>query len=179
MNIFAKYFSRFLLRCERQLCYYKVYKAEQQAHCKINIVFQGPGGIEIGNPQFFHIDATSHLKSGSFIECQGGVTIGRYFHTGRGLTIFSGNHDYCSHESIPYGSESILKPVIIKDFVWCGANVTICPGVTIGEGAVIGAGAVISKDVPDFAVVVGNPARVIKYRDINLFNELKKKELFY
>lgn len=57
------------------------------------------------------------------------------------------------------------KPVHIKRNVWIGVNVTILPGVTIGENAIIGACAVVTKDVPDNAVAVGNPARVIKYLD--------------
>ena len=179
MNLFETFFARVLIRCELLMIRYKIFKAEQLSKCKINIVFQGPGGIEIGNPQNFRIDPTSHLKSGSFVECEGGVSIGRYFHTGRNLTIYSGNHNYNSKESIPYGKTSILKPVIIKDFVWCGANVTICPGVIVGEGAVIGAGAVVTKDVPNCAIVAGNPARIIKYRNVQLFNELKKNKRFY
>lgn len=153
--------------------------AERLSGCKINFVSQGYGGAEIGNAQNFKIDETSHLKSGTFIEAQGGVTIGRYFHVGRGLTIFSGNHDYESSESIPYGSKSILKPVVIEDFVWCGANVTILPGVKIGEGAIIGAGSIVVKDVPKYAVVAGNPAKVLKYRNIEQFEKLKKQGKFF
>lgn len=61
------------------------------------------------------------------------------------------------------------KPVHIKKNVWIGVNVTILPGITVGENAVIGAGAVVTHDVPDNAVVVGNPARVIKYLDAEKF----------
>lgn len=55
--------------------------------------------------------------------------------------------------------------VIIEDDVWIGFNATIMKGVTIGKGAIIGACTVITKDVPPYAVVVGNPARIIKYSD--------------
>ena len=55
-------------------------------------------------------------------------------------------------------------PVIIGNDVWIGANVVILPGVTIGNGVIIAAGAVVSKDVPDYAIVGGVPAKVIKYR---------------
>lgn len=54
--------------------------------------------------------------------------------------------------------------IIIEDDVWIGANSVILPGVTIKKGAVVGAGSVVTKDVPSYAVVCGNPARVIKYR---------------
>ena len=54
-------------------------------------------------------------------------------------------------------------PIVIKDKVWIGFNSIIMKGVTIGEGAVVGAGSVVTKNVPDYAVVGGNPARIIKY----------------
>lgn len=53
-------------------------------------------------------------------------------------------------------------PVRIKDKAWIGFNVSILKGVTIGEGAVVGAGAVVTRDVPDYVVVAGNPARPIR-----------------
>lgn len=53
-------------------------------------------------------------------------------------------------------------PVIIGDNVWIGDKATILPGVTVGEGAVIAANAVITKDVPAFSMVAGNPAIIIK-----------------
>ena len=109
----------------------------------------------------------------------GGVTIGRYFHTGRGLTIFSTNHNYENATMIPYDEVSVDKPVAIKDFVWCGSNVTIVPGVTVGEGVVIGAGSVVVNDIPDYAVVGGNPAKVLKYRNIEAFLKLKEDEKWY
>ncbi|MBV8923397.1 DapH/DapD/GlmU-related protein, partial [Bradyrhizobium sp.] len=53
-------------------------------------------------------------------------------------------------------------PVVIADKVWIGFNASILKGVTIGEGAVVGACSVVTRDVPPFAVVAGNPARVIR-----------------
>lgn len=55
------------------------------------------------------------------------------------------------------------NPVLIKKNSWIGFNSIILKGVTIGEGAIVGAGSVVTKDVPDFAVVAGNPAKIIKY----------------
>jgi acetyltransferase-like isoleucine patch superfamily enzyme len=170
----------FFDRITTLIYYIKVKRLEEKTGIKINFIRQGEGGITIGGDlSKFYIHPTSHLKSDTFIECSGGVRIGKYFHTGRGLTIFSTNHNYNSDKSIPYDEVDIKKPVIIKDFVWCGANVTIVPEVTIGEGAVIGAGAVVTKDVPDYAIVGGNPAKVITYRNIKLFKKLKKEEKFY
>ncbi|MDH4944069.1 acyltransferase [Sulfurimonas sp. C5] len=158
----------------------KIKRYEEECQCRINFVSQGPGNITLGgNVKKFKIDPTSHLKSNTFIECSGGVTIGKYFHTGRGLTIFSTNHNYENTTRIPYDDVSIDKPVVIKDFVWCGANVTIVPGVIIGEGVVIGAGSVVTKNIPDYAVIGGNPAKIIKFRDIDEFQKLKSSGEFY
>ena len=55
-------------------------------------------------------------------------------------------------------------PVKIGDKVWIGGGVTILPGVTIGDNSVIGAGSVVTKDIPPYSVVVGNPAQIIKKR---------------
>ncbi len=54
-------------------------------------------------------------------------------------------------------------PIILKDKSWIGFECVILKGVTIGEGAVVGSRSVVTKDVPDYAVVAGNPAKIIKY----------------
>jgi acetyltransferase-like isoleucine patch superfamily enzyme len=146
---------------------------------KIRFVSQGEGGLNIvGNIQNFKIAPTSHLKSNTYIECIGGVKIGEYFHTGKDLVILTTNHNY-EGNSIPYDETYIKKEVIIKDFVWFGIGVKILPGVTIGEGAIVGMGSIVTKNVPSCAIVGGNPAKVIKYRDIEKFNKLKKEKSFY
>lgn len=62
------------------------------------------------------------------------------------------------------------KETLVKEGASIGANATILCGVTIGKYAVVGAGSVVTRDIPDYAVVVGNPARVLKYTDENLTN---------
>lgn len=69
------------------------------------------------------------------------------------------------------------KQIVIGNDVFIGANVTVLDGVTIGDGAVIGAGAVVSKDIPPYAVAVGCPIRIVKYRfNENQIDALKKIE---
>lgn len=146
----------------------------------LNFVPQGGYDFCIaGDLSRFKIDPTSHIKSDTFIECSGGVRIGRYFHAGRGLTIFSTNHNYRSDQMIPYDAVSVAKPVVIGDFVWAGANVSIVPGVTIGEGAILAMGAVVTRDVPAGALVAGNPARAIGQRDMEIYRQLKAQRRFF
>jgi len=61
-------------------------------------------------------------------------------------------------------------PINIGEDCWFGGNVVVLPGITIGRGVTIGAGSVVTKDVPDFVVVAGNPARVIKHINVNAPN---------
>lgn len=143
--------------------------------------FQGQGGYEIeiaGNLAKFRIHPTSHLKSDTFIECSGGVSIGRYFHPGRGLTIFSTNHNTKSTTLIPYDDADLPRPVTIGDAVWVGANVTIAPGASIGDGAIIGMGSVVRGTVPKCAIVRGNPAQVVGFRDVAVFDALYEQGKF-
>ncbi|MBC6719182.1 acyltransferase [Treponema sp. Marseille-Q4130] len=65
----------------------------------------------------------------------------------------------------------LCKTVLIKRDTWIGAGATILPGVCAGKHAVVGAGSVVTKDVPDYAVVVGSPARIVKTLDADKFKE--------
>lgn len=68
--------------------------------------------------------------------------------------------------------------IVVKDDVWIGDGAIICSGVTIGQGAVVAAGAVVTKDVEPYAIVGGNPAKLIRYRfDENLRTKLEKTDV--
>lgn len=69
------------------------------------------------------------------------------------------------------------QPVVIEENVWVGFEAIILPGLTIGRGAVVGCKTVVTENVPPYAVVVGNPARVIKYLSPNDTDEVKKQAL--
>lgn len=93
------------------------------------------------------------------------ITIGNDVLIGSGVHMYVSNHEYQSIEiPIAHQGHSVVRPLIIEDDVWIGANVIILPGVTIGKGAIIGAGSVITKSVPAYTVYAGNPARLIKSR---------------
>lgn len=140
-------------------------------HLKVNSRCKGFGAnVELGD----HVNL-----NGCAIHGSGQVKIGSYFHSGTELLIFTSDHNYENAEAIPYDKKRIKKPVVIEDFVWTGYHTTIMPGVTIGEGAIVAACSVVTKDVPPMAIVGGNPAKVIKYRDQEHFLKLKQEGKFH
>jgi acetyltransferase-like isoleucine patch superfamily enzyme len=159
-----------------------IYRLNKKLPCKFRFVNEGAGSLFVsfsGDLNKFFIDETSYLKPGTHVQCNGGVTIGKYCHLSRGITILSTTHDYDKRPKIPYDEVVTERPVVIKDFVWVGCHAIILGGVTIGEGAIVGAGSLVFKDVPDYAIVLGNPARVVGHRDIEHFNKLKEEGKFF
>lgn len=98
------------------------------------------------------------------------IRTGNNVSIGPEATILTLGHDPRSPDFADRGGD-----VIIGDYVWIGYRAIVLPGVTIGEGAVIAAGAVVTKDVPDYAIVGGNPARQIGERPRGLRYELDFK----
>jgi len=152
----------------------------QYAGISGDVVFSAafPGIVRIVSPQYCQIGKGTVINAGSVIHCAGGVSIGDYVHIGHGLCVYSTNHNYKSEIFIPYDETDIVKPVEIGDCVWIGANVSIVPGVKIGEGAIVGMGAVVTRDVPKGAIVGGNPAQIIGYRDMDIYQRLKDESKF-
>lgn len=106
-------------------------------------------------------------RSGLGIDCEihGPVTIGRDVMMGPEVHIYATAHG-TARTDVPMIEQGYAqaRPVTIGDDVWIGARAIILPGVHVGTGVVIGAAAVVTKDVPDYTVVAGNPARVVKDR---------------
>lgn len=90
---------------------------------------------------------------------RGGITIEDNAMIAANVQLISNNHDPYERAVLP------CKPVLIKEGAWVGAGATILPGVCVGRYAIVGAASVVTKDVPDYAVVVGNPAKVIRMLD--------------
>lgn len=116
------------------------------------------------------IDSYSYVSPFSIIIK---AEIGRYTSIGPGCKIGLGLHPIDGASTSPYlyndnlfkkKNEDDFESVSIGSDVWIGANVLIFGGIKIGHGAVIGAGAVVTKDVPPYAVVLGVPAKILKYR---------------
>jgi len=111
----------------------------------------------------------------NLMNIDSGTKIGRYSSFSKGVYIINVNHTLTHKSTHPFFFNPAYR-YVTSDFrhknqltvgndVWVGCNAVILPKVRrIGDGAIIGAGAVVTKDVPDFAVVAGNPAKVIKFR---------------
>lgn len=95
----------------------------------------------------------------------GEIIIGQNCLISQHITMVSSNHSISKTLQIKNQSWTTEKNFIhIGDDVWIGANSVILPGVTIHDGAVVAAGSIITKDIPPYAIVAGNPARILKYR---------------
>jgi len=134
--------------------------------------------VKIGNEVQFPLQSkvlgtSTEIKNRSWIngpftiKGSAKVTIGKYCAIAENLFIITSNHQLNSVDiqgTFTVTSDISKGPVYIGNNVWIGDNVTILPGVTIGDGAVIGAGSIVTRDILPFAVAVGVPARVVKYR---------------
>lgn len=129
--------------------------------------------IEIGDDVYIGIGGTYHAD--------GGLKIGSGTKIAHKVEIATFNHIYDGDklETIPFDEHYSFKPVVINENAWIVAYALILPGVTIGEGSVVAMGAVVTKDVPKYANVGGNPAMIIKYRNAETYERLKtEKKVF-
>lgn len=129
-------------------------------HIKRGVTFGTGEDISIGNFSTIGYRNTLFVKE---------LFIGNYVMLGPNVTIIGSNHN-CARTDIPMFQQGVVYPgpIIIEDDVWIGANVTILPGVRLGKGSIVAAGAVVSKDVQPYTVVGGVPAKIIKYRCLDV-----------
>ncbi len=127
-----------------------------------------------------HIKYTPPIYVGpdSWMELRGMIHIGPGTIFGPRIKVHTSNHNY-EGTMLPYDDYYNVKDVFIGENVWIGSDVSLMPGVHIGEGAVIAACSCVTKDVPPYAVVGGCPAKIIKYRDIDKYQELKTNRRIY
>ncbi|WP_018015591.1 DapH/DapD/GlmU-related protein [Teredinibacter turnerae] len=96
-----------------------------------------------------------------YIQAHNGINLYECLNLAPGVKLISANHN-------PDDLKQHLfeKPIEIGRSVWLGAGVVVLPGVSIGHGAIIGAGSVVTKAIPDGAIAVGNPCRVIRIKSL-------------
>lgn len=113
--------------------------------------------MKIGNNVF--------INSNCLAMARGGITIEDDVMLAGNVQLLSNNHDEYERQVL------LCKKIVIKKGAWIGAGASIMPGVTVGKYAIVGAGAIVTKDVPDYSVVVGIPAKVIKTLEKDKFDE--------
>lgn len=135
----------------------------------------------IGNHTYGNLRINYHPSTGN-----NKLKIGNYVSIASDVTfIMGGNHfynristypfEFMLNNNIPEVDAFSKGDIIIEDDVWIANKSIILSGVTIGRGAIVGAGSVITKDIPPYAIVAGNPAKIIKYRfDAYVINKLYK-----
>ena len=133
-----------------------------------NTVFLGKGtilscataGIEMGHD--------ISIGPGSLIRAsRGDIKMGSYITIGAHSVLISGNPDYQLFDVPMMRQSGSSKGITIGNDVWIGVDVKIIDGVTIGNGCVIGAGSVVTRNVDDYGIAAGVPAKIIKYRKSN------------
>ena len=108
---------------------------------------------------------------GTKLCCEGGIKIGKNTAIGEGCFFITTNHNYKSEKAVPFDNVGLKQSIEIGDNVWIGARSKICPGVKIDDGAIVAMGAVVTKSVPKCAIVGGNPAKIIGWRDKELYEK--------
>jgi acetyltransferase-like isoleucine patch superfamily enzyme len=122
----------------------------------------------------------SYTTIGNFCSIGPNFLCGWGIHPATGISTSPYFYSTLKQNGSTIATENLIeerKFIKIGNDVFIGANVTVLDGITIGDGAIIGAGTVVSKDIPDYAIAVGCPVRIIKYRfSEELIKQLKKIE---
>lgn len=113
--------------------------------------------IKLGNNVF--------INSNCLAMARGGITIEDDVMIAGNVQLLSNNHDEYERQVLT------CEEIVIKKGAWIGAGASILPGVTVGKYVIVGAGAIVTRDVPDYSVVVGIPAKVVKTLDKDKFPE--------
>jgi acetyltransferase-like isoleucine patch superfamily enzyme len=132
----------------------------------LSTTFQYPENIEIKDD--------AQIGPNCMLDGAGGITINKGTIFAPEVFVYSRSHNFNNNlQALPFDNVMEVSPVNIGEYVWVGTRAIILPGVTIGDGAVVAAGAVVTKNIPSCAVVAGNPAKVIKFRDKVKFDQLQ------
>ena len=120
-------------------------------------------GARFGNGKFIEIGNNSGIGMESKVP--NNIIIGEDVMMGPNVTIYGANHVF-DRTDIPMRKQGMknFPPVVIEDDVWIGSHVIIMPGLTIKKGTIIGAGSIVTKNFPEYSIIGGNPAKLLKSR---------------
>ena len=138
--------------------------------CGRNLLVLGPGVNVTGNTT---IGDGAGLGKRVKVFGDGPVSIGRRAVLAEDTVVYTQVHDYDHSNVLPFGWGFTYPETSIGDYAWIGIKCIVLPGARIGEGAIVQAGSVVMGVVPPCAIVAGNPAKVIGWRDIEHYNKLK------
>lgn len=137
----------------------------------LSLLLKGKRGMVWTQPQVrlvhcerITIGSNCGINSGTYINGLGGVSIGDYVLIGSNVTISSGRHPIEGHSPPVFARPCEPVAISIEDDVWIGAGAVILPGVRLRRGTVVGANSVVTKDTEEYSVVVGAPAKLLRYR---------------
>jgi len=120
--------------------------------------------VTIVSPEKLALGDRVSIHEYSYFGGGGEITIGNYVAIANNCSLIPSSHNFESRDRYIKEQGGVDQPIVIEDDVWLGSKVTVLGNVTIGRGAIIGAGSVVTKDVPAYAVAVGVPCRVLRYR---------------
>lgn len=135
--------------------------------------------VNIGDHSYGPIEVYTYYKDGE------GLEIGKYCSIAKGVKfILGGNHDIHKLMTFPvynilidnkFNESETKGKIVLEDDVWIGVGATVLSGVKLGQGCVVAAGSVVTKSFPEFSVIGGNPAKILKMRfDDDVLNKLKE-----
>jgi acetyltransferase-like isoleucine patch superfamily enzyme len=158
-------FKRFVFSTLRVLCtaYARRKVARHGVAFTVNFPCMFSPTTEIGNYCHFN---------GMHVRGIGRLRIGDYFHSGDGILVITQNHNHRNPRLLPYDEDLIARDVTIGNYVWIGSRVILLPGAELGDGCIVQAGALVSGKFPANAILGGNPAVVMRYRDAEVVQQL-------
>jgi len=187
LNVFFRWIFYFIFR-DPKILYFMILNKSSYIHRKAILRYKDKKSLQFGShvyigafsiivvlddaspnaykDSFLSVGANTYIGEGNNIRAAGGqIRIGANCLISQHVTIVASNHNIESDQPIiKQGWSKDNNFVIIKDDVWIGAGSIVLPGITIGTGAVIAAGSVVTKNVEEYAIVAGNPARIVRFR---------------
>ena len=166
-----------LYSCLLQLIYFK--KIRNSIVLSMHVRIERSKCVRLGNEVYINSDVwLNTMAEDAMLEISDGVYIGRFvqincmksIHIGKNVMladrVYIADNSHCfDKRDIPISQQGFQfrGEVMLADGCWIGCGAVIMPGVKVGKNAVVGANAVVTKDVPDFAIVAGVPAKIIRY----------------
>ena len=164
----AKWRRGFKMKLESRLYSGAVRRRAKKCGQFLNVL--GPG---VNVTPFTTIGAGVGFGKDVKIRGDGPVFIGNFVAIAEDTLVYTQVHDYDHGKMLPFGSGFTYPETRIDNYAWIGMRCIILPGAHIGEGAIVQAGSVVMGNVPPCAIVAGNPAKVIGWRDLDHYNKIK------